>query len=82
MTNSLFGDGLARGERRDAAMVVGEGEMVLAMGERRGMSVWRWTSHCRQKNNLLLEAASEYVLNPAHLQWALARQLSHWTESG
>lgn len=41
VAKSLFGVGFARGERGKAEMVAAEIEVALAMGEGRGISVWR-----------------------------------------
>ena len=57
----------------------GGGGGGVPTGDMRGIPSGRQRS---QKKSLLLVLASAKVRKPAHLQWALARHLSHWTELG
>ena len=53
-----------------------------AMGDGPGTWLRRRASQPLQKKSESLAEASAYVRKPAHLQWALAKQPSHSTESG
>ena len=75
---SVLRGGFARCDRDESEIEGTEVGVFGEMGDGRGI----FARQGRQKNNSLLAEASAYVRYPAHLQWALAIQPSHWTESG